>query len=141
MILQLNPPIPLFVPGKGPGMAVLVTDYGPDWDHWWTIILDRSGEVWTVPNSKVRGVNNVTMDRPGETMSKANIALTICQTCGKLTGVGQPCVECTTGVVLGVAHGKPVCPECKRLLDSRLHSDGMAYCFACQKRVIPETAA
>ena len=47
-------------------MAVLVIDQGPDWDLWWTILLDRSGEVWTVPNSKVRGVNNVTMGRPGE---------------------------------------------------------------------------
>ena len=63
-ITQLNPPIPLFVDAKGPGMAVLVIDYGPDWDLWWVIVLDRSGEVWTVKNSDLRGVSNLTMGRP-----------------------------------------------------------------------------
>ncbi len=63
MITQLNPPIPLYVSGKGAGVAILVTDYGFDWDFQWTIILNDTGEIWTVRNSQVRGVENETMGR------------------------------------------------------------------------------
>ena len=64
-MLQLNPPIPLKTP-KGEGLAVLVIDYGPDHDLWWTVILSKgehAGEIWTYPNPKVRGVENVTLGR------------------------------------------------------------------------------
>lgn len=64
MTTQLNPPIRLFVVGKGPGNAVVLIDYGPDWDLWWVVILDRSGEIWTAANPDVRGVTNATMGRP-----------------------------------------------------------------------------
>lgn len=63
MTLQLNPPIPLHVAGKGNGLAILVIDYGPDFDLLWTIIMDETGEIWTERNPNVRGVKNHTMGR------------------------------------------------------------------------------
>lgn len=71
-MLQLNPPIPLKTP-KGEGLAVLVIDYGPDHDLWWTVILSKgehAGEIWTYPNPKVRGVENVTLGRFPEQEAK-----------------------------------------------------------------------
>ena len=64
-MLQLNPPIPLVTP-KGEGLAVMVIDYGPDHDLWWTVIVHsgpHSGEIWTYPNPQVRGVENITLGR------------------------------------------------------------------------------
>jgi hypothetical protein len=63
MLLQLNPPIPLFCPGRGPGMAVLVIDYSQDHDLLWTVIADRGGEIWSLRNSEVRGVENISLGR------------------------------------------------------------------------------
>lgn len=63
MFTQLDPPIPFDVEGKGEGLAIAVVDYGPDYDLRWVIILNKGGEVWTVPNPKVRGVENYTMGR------------------------------------------------------------------------------
>ncbi len=65
-MLQLNPPIPMKTP-RGEGMAVMVIDYGPDFDLWWTVIIshgEHAGEVWTYANPKVRGVENITLGRP-----------------------------------------------------------------------------
>jgi len=60
---QLDPPLRFYVPERGRcGTAHLVTDYGIDHDRVWTLIMD-DGEVWDVPNSRVRGVVNVTAGR------------------------------------------------------------------------------
>lgn len=70
-MLQLNPPIPLQTP-KGEGLATLVIDYGPDYDLLWTVILtkgEHAGEIWTYPNPKVRGVQNITLGRPAPQIS------------------------------------------------------------------------
>ncbi len=63
MITQLNPPIPVFISGRGTGLAHLVIDYGPEFHLLWTVILDKGGEIWTLPNPLVRGQFNVTMGR------------------------------------------------------------------------------
>jgi len=63
MLTQLDPPIPLDVIGKGHGLAVAVTDYGPDFDLLWVVILNDGGEVWTESNKNVRGVVNHTLGR------------------------------------------------------------------------------
>jgi hypothetical protein len=62
MILQLNPPIPLDTP-KGPALAHLVIDYGPEHNLFWVCFGDRDGECWTWDNSKVRGQKNITHGR------------------------------------------------------------------------------
>jgi hypothetical protein len=60
---QLNPPIPLFVVGKGNGLAHGVIDYGPEYDLLWVIVMDAGGEIWCLKNTKVRGQINLTMER------------------------------------------------------------------------------
>lgn len=63
MILQLEPPIPLLTP-KGPALAVVLLDYGAEHHLMWVCIQDETGEIWTWPNTKVRGTANPTMGRP-----------------------------------------------------------------------------
>ena len=51
---------------RGEGLAILVIDYGPDFDLWWTVNVtkgEHAGEIWTYPNPEVRGVENITMGR------------------------------------------------------------------------------
>lgn len=61
-ILQLNPPIPMWTE-KGEGLAIFVLDYGVDYDLMYTVIISKTGEIWTLRNSQVRGVINVTLGR------------------------------------------------------------------------------
>lgn len=63
MIHQLDPPLPVHVMGSGNAVAHLVIDYGPEYDLLWVCILDRDGEIWTVPNPDVRGRWNQTLGR------------------------------------------------------------------------------
>lgn len=60
--VQLNPQIPL-ITEKGPGQAVAVIDYSEEHDLMWVVILDDTGEIWTFPNSKVRGFPNYSIGR------------------------------------------------------------------------------
>jgi hypothetical protein len=53
-ILQLNPPIPVYIVDKGNGLAHFLIDYGIEAHLQWVIALDDGGEVWAVPNPKVR---------------------------------------------------------------------------------------
>lgn len=62
-LLQLNPTIPVTTP-KGKGQAIFVIDYSSEHHLIWTVIIDRSGEIWSFANTEVRGQKNITMDRP-----------------------------------------------------------------------------
>ena len=62
MFTQLNPPLRLYVPGKGSGTAYGVLDYGIDFDLHWIVFLD-TGEIWALKNQDVRGIENVTLGR------------------------------------------------------------------------------
>ena len=62
-VTQLNPPIPLTIVDRGPGLAHLVIDYGAEHHLVWVVILDANGEIWAAPNPKVRGQTNYTMGR------------------------------------------------------------------------------
>lgn len=62
MILQLNPQIPLLTE-LGPGQAILIIHYSEEHYIEFVVILDETGEVWTFPNTKVRGFKNWTMGR------------------------------------------------------------------------------
>lgn len=61
-ILQLNPPMPMDTP-KGPGLAWLHTDYGPEYDDVWTVALNETGELWKFNNKEVRAQKNITFGR------------------------------------------------------------------------------
>lgn len=60
---QLQSPIPLFVLGKGKGMAMAVIDYGPEHNLIWVTAIDDTGEIWCAPNSLVRMQANWTSGR------------------------------------------------------------------------------
>jgi hypothetical protein len=61
-ILQLDPSIPLMTP-KGPGLAWLVIDYGPEHNIFWTVAIDGTGEIWTFANPDVRAQQNISVGR------------------------------------------------------------------------------
>ena len=65
MMLQLNPMIPVIVTSKGGerGYAFLVTDRGEECYKMWSVIMDKSGEIWDIPNTEVRVQSNWTLGR------------------------------------------------------------------------------
>ncbi len=62
MILQLNPPLPVNTP-RGPGLAHLLVDYGPEYNLFWVCFIDSTGECWTYDNKDIRAQKNITMGR------------------------------------------------------------------------------
>ena len=64
MLLQLDPPLPVFIPDRQQtGLAHILIDYGPEHHLCWVIALDQGGEIWTVRNQDVRLQKNFTMGR------------------------------------------------------------------------------
>ena len=64
MLVQLNPPIPLWHPAsKQPVSAILVTDYSPEHELIFTVIrLD--GQIWCYKHNELRGLESETLGRP-----------------------------------------------------------------------------
>lgn len=62
-MLQLNPTIPVHVLDKGTGECLGWIDYSSEADLLWVVAMDDSGEVWIVPNSKIRLLNNYSIGR------------------------------------------------------------------------------
>jgi hypothetical protein len=60
-LLQLDPPIPVMTP-RGKALAVVLIDYGVEFDLMWTCFLD-SGECWTFRNPEIRAQTNETIGR------------------------------------------------------------------------------
>jgi hypothetical protein len=69
-ILQLNPPIPLNTP-RGPALAHILIDYGPEHNLMWVCFGDDDGQCWTWPNNKVRAQKNISLGR--NTENKTNL--------------------------------------------------------------------
>ena len=64
MLLQLDPPLPVYIPASGQtGLAHGWIDYGPEHHLCWLVALDQGGEVWTLKNPDVRLQKNFTMGR------------------------------------------------------------------------------
>ncbi len=61
-MIQLNPPIPIMTP-KGSALAHFIIDYGPEHNLIWTAFIDSTGECWSFSNTKIKALNNITMDR------------------------------------------------------------------------------
>lgn len=68
-MLQLSPSIPLMTP-HGSAEAVIVIDYSKEDDLMWVCINDSDGAVWTWPNSKIRGIKNITVGRTLEVLKR-----------------------------------------------------------------------
>lgn len=64
MILQLNPPIPMYVHElKECGLAHFLIDYSPEHHLKWVVFMDKTSEIWVFDNTKVRAQYNFTMGR------------------------------------------------------------------------------
>lgn len=59
---QLNPHIPL-ITEKGDGQAIAVIDYSEEHDLIWVVAMDVTGEIWCIPNPKVRAFPNWSVGR------------------------------------------------------------------------------
>jgi hypothetical protein len=63
MILQLNPTLPIVrVSDNIKGFAFLVIDYSQEHDLLFTCAMD-DGEIWTLKNSEIRVVQNISLGR------------------------------------------------------------------------------
>lgn len=72
MFTQLHTPLPVHVPGKGSGLALAVVDYGVEHHLIWVTAMDDGGEIWCIPNPKIRMAANWTFDRRKDAASTAN---------------------------------------------------------------------
>lgn len=65
MILQLDPTLPVIVTSKDneTGEAIILHDFSNEHDPHWVVIMDKTGELWFVPNREVRVQKNWTMGR------------------------------------------------------------------------------
>lgn len=71
-IKELRQPLWMMTP-YGEGLALFLTDYGPESDHLWTCVQqegERAGELWTWHNSEVRMLPNRSMLRSGPKKAK-----------------------------------------------------------------------
>lgn len=62
MILQLDPPFPLYTP-RGNALAHFIIDYGAEHSILWVCFIQDTGECWTYSNDKIRAQKNITMGR------------------------------------------------------------------------------
>lgn len=65
MMVQLVPAIPVDTV-KGEGYAYAWTDYSQDHDRLWLVCLSSNGEWWDLPQSDIRGMKNISMERTGK---------------------------------------------------------------------------
>jgi hypothetical protein len=71
MMLQLNPPIPVQTP-LGDGWALLIIDYGPDFNSCWAVSLHKSGEIKHFDSNDLRAEGNHTFGIPRSAKPKSN---------------------------------------------------------------------
>lgn len=62
-MLQLAPPIPVLTP-LGEGWALLVIDYGPQWNTCWAVQLHQTGQLKHFDSNDIRFPHNHTYDTP-----------------------------------------------------------------------------
>lgn len=62
-MLQLDPPLPLYVEGKGKGFAHVLIDPGIEHHLIWVVALDETREIWCAANPTVRVQSNWTFGR------------------------------------------------------------------------------
>ena len=63
MFVQLTTPLPVHVVDRGAGLAIAVIDYGPEHNLIWVTAMNENGEIWCVPNPRIRMACNWTMGR------------------------------------------------------------------------------
>jgi len=99
-VLQLNPPIPFDTVEGEHCLALLLLDYGVDYECMFLCAMEQSRELWCLKQSKLRAVENATVGR----VSEENTAGNKCKSCQR---------PCASDVVR--------CEECyKRLCETGL---------------------
>jgi|SRR5579862_5573764 len=63
MLARIDPPLPLYIPGKGKGLAHFLIDYGIEHNLFWVVFMDETGECWTFENPVIRIQKNTTLGR------------------------------------------------------------------------------
>lgn len=64
MILQLNPPMHFWIPHMNDyGLAHFLIDYSMEEHLYWVCAMEKTGEIWTLDNTKVRADTNQTIGR------------------------------------------------------------------------------
>lgn len=62
-MLQLDPQIPVWVEDKGTGRALGWIDYSCEDHLHWIVAFDDTGEIWILPNTKIRLQKNISLGR------------------------------------------------------------------------------
>lgn len=62
-MLNLKPPLPVEIIGKGRGFAFVLIDYGQEHHLMWVVALDDGGEIWCASNPEVRVQANWSLGR------------------------------------------------------------------------------
>ena len=62
MLLQLNPPIPIYTP-KGKAVAHILIDYGIEFDLVWVSFNHTDGQCWCWSNKDITIDKNITIGR------------------------------------------------------------------------------
>ena len=60
-MLQLNPPIPVKTP-LGDGWALIVIDYGPNFNTVWTVSLKENGQIKHFESNDIKVEKNYTFN-------------------------------------------------------------------------------
>lgn len=63
MMLQLNPPIPVWVEDQGEGYALGWINISQEHHLIWIVAFNATSEVWEIPNPRIRLQVNWTMGR------------------------------------------------------------------------------
>lgn len=58
-MIQLSPPIPVETP-HGEGMAIIVIDYGMQWNTIWVVVLQKTREIKHYDSNDVKLSKNFT---------------------------------------------------------------------------------
>ena len=76
-IVQLNPPITLYVPHLDDfGVAWFLIDYHMEENLYWVCAMEKTGKIWTIDNTKVRACKNPSLGRTLESSTASENDLT-----------------------------------------------------------------
>jgi len=62
-MIQLNPPIPLVTDDGRKCTALMVLDYGPEYQSLMLVGMDDSRELWWIPHTRLRMDTNISLGR------------------------------------------------------------------------------
>ena len=73
MIIRIDPALPIITP-KGKALAHFLIDYGIEHDLIWVCFQNDTGECWSWKNIDIRSIENISMGRTNDNISKSEMA-------------------------------------------------------------------